>query len=203
MAEIKTSAFCGLSRSADWQNWLKETAPDLHKDLMKVVGASKGCRANSNKMMDVYFELNKRKLEPELIVFLRRRFPWIIKENSSPIKAKQDKEKAQKANTAHQVKNARASKDWEVLNKHKVFASYRPDILSFPQKFIIVDQPAALYDRVQRFVENKLAVDYLIVGDRAYIEYFEPKYAAIIDKIPRSSRDIYKYRLKMQQKHAK
>ena len=50
--EIKTSAFCGLSRSEDFQKWLEVTAQDLHEDLLTVVHAARGCRANSNKMMD-------------------------------------------------------------------------------------------------------------------------------------------------------
>lgn len=198
MAEIKTSAFCGLSRSTDWQKWLKETSPDLYQDLMKTVNTARGCRANSNKMMDIYFKLNQRGLEPELLTFLRRRFPWIIKEDTSP-KQKEIKKQTKASSVSHNIRNLKSSKDWGRLNKHKVFSFYRPDILSFPQKFIIVDQPASLYDRVQRFVADKLAVDYIIIGDRAYIEYFEPKYAAVIDKIPQKSRDIYKYRLKMQQ----
>lgn len=198
MAEIKTSAFCGLSRSTDWQSWLKETAPDLYLSLMSTVGSAKGCRANSNKMMDIYFELNKRGLEPDLLLFLKRRFPWIIKSESESTTAEIRKD-GQKASAIHSLKNSKTSKDLSSLNKHKVFPFYRPDILSFPQKFIILDDPSKLQDRVKRFTENKLGVDYIIVEDRAYIEYFEPKYAAAIDRVPKESRDIYKYRLKLQQ----
>lgn len=194
--EIKTSAFCGLSRSEDFQKWLEATAPDLYNDLLTVVNSARGCRANSNKMMDIYFELNKRKMEGPLITFLKRRFPWVIKENSTP---KQQVEKHKELIQRDiQTKQLIAAKDWEKLNKHAVFTTYRPDILSFPQKFIIIDDPNNLYDRVQKFIQNKLAVDYLILEDHAYIEYFDMKYAAVIDKIPRESRDIYKYRWKMQ-----
>lgn len=194
MAEIKTSAFCGLSRSEDWQNWLKITAPDLHQDLLGVVTAAKGCRANTNKMMDIYFELNKRGLEPQLVVFLKRRFPWIVKEIEPELPTKIIKQ-----TFTSKVKTEVKSTDWNVLNKHKVFQSYRPDILSFPQKLIIIDNQTSLYDRVQAFTKNRLAIDYIIIEDRAYIEYFDAKYVAVIDKIPRASRDIYKYRLKIQQ----
>jgi hypothetical protein len=91
------------------------------------------------------------------------------------------------------------SRDFKSLNKHNVFETYRPDILSFPRKLIIVDHHERLHNRVQRFIVNKLAADYLIIENYAYIEYFEPKDAGIIDKIPRERRDIYKYRQKMAQ----
>ena len=196
--EIKTSAFCGLSRSEDFQKWLKSTAEDLYADLLEVIQSAKGCRANSNKMMDIYFELNSRGLEPHLITFLRRRFPWIIKNDTNPPSPRRA-EAVKSIKVNNQVKQLRAVKDWASMNKHNVFKTYRPDILSFPQKMIILDHPNILYDRVQRFTKDKLAVDYLIIEDHAYIEYFDVKYAQVIDKIPREKRDIYLYRMKVRQ----
>ena len=114
-AEIKTNAFCGLSKSEDFQKWLEATDKDLHKDLMTVVHTSKGCRANSNKMMDIYFELNQRGMEPHLITFLKRRFPWIIKESYIPTETIDPKVVKQK----QQVKRMIATKDWKKLNKLK------------------------------------------------------------------------------------
>lgn len=192
--EIKTSAFCSLSRSEDFQKWLEATASDLHEDLLTVVHAARGCRANSNKMMDIYFELNNRNLEPHLITFLKRRFPWVIKERKGILQP----EEVKQVKINQQVQQAIKTKDWATVNKHAVFQSYRPDILSFPQKYIIIDDPNVLYDRVQKFIQNKLAVDYILIEDHAYIEYFDMKYAAVVDKIPRENRDIYKYRWKMQ-----
>ena len=195
--EIKSSSFCGLSRSKDWQTWLEDVAPDLYKDLLKVIDSSKGCRANSNKMMDIYFALHKRGLEPQLETFLKRRFPWIIKTPQEPT-AKQLKDNVRTVKLV-ETQNPRKRPNWDVLNKHKVFLSYRPDILSFPQKHIIIANPQVIYDQVQAFVANKLAVDYLIIENHAYIEYFDTKYAVVVDRIPRESRDIYKYRAKMLQ----
>lgn len=191
--EIKTGSFCGLSRSEDFQRWLQAIAKDLHADLLTVVKSAKGCRANSNKMMDIYFELNSRGLEPNLITFLKRRFPWVLKEVEKP----QKREQLQHIKVEQQLKRKATANNWESLNKHKVFSRYRPDILSFPQKLILTGNPNSLYNKVQEFSKDKLAVDYLIIEDHAYIEYFEMKYAAVIDKIPRENRDIYKYRWKM------
>jgi hypothetical protein len=57
---IKTSSFCGLARSDDWQKWLKATSEELYRELMKTVNSRKGCRANSNKMMDIYYSLYQK-----------------------------------------------------------------------------------------------------------------------------------------------
>jgi hypothetical protein len=194
--ELKSSAFCSLSRSADWQVFLKDIAPDLHKDLKRTLSSSKGCRANSNKMMDIYHEINKRGLEKDLEVFLKRRFPWIIKQKHQPTR-KAVKKQVMKAQVTR-AKNPTV-RNWKTLNKHNVFKIYRPDMLSFPQKLILVGNAETLYDNVQNFVKDKLAVDYVIIEDRAYIEYFEAKYASVVDKIPRNKRDIFQYRKKMQQ----
>ena len=194
--EIKSSSFCGLSRTKDWQNWLKITAPDLHKELTKIVDSNQGCRANSNKMMDIYFSLHKRGLESQLETFLKRRFPWIIKTPEEP--THKQIRKNIKTVKIIETKNPRKS-NLEILNKHKVFLSYRPNILSFPQKYIIIADPQLIYDQVRIFVSNKLSVDYLIIDDHAYIEYLDAKYATVVDRIQREDRDIYKYRAKMLQ----
>jgi len=188
--EIKTSSFCGLSRSKDWQAWLGAEAPDLLADLTKTLKSGQGCRANSDKMMEIYFDLQKRNKQDALDAFLKRRFPWLIK-GEAP--------KSPPPRTTPPVLPKTNSKDWNALNKHGVFKTYRPDILSFPRKLIIIDHHEKLYNRVHRFIINKLAVDYFIIDNYAYIEYFEPKDAGIVDKIPKNQRDIYKYRQKMAQ----
>lgn len=192
--ELRTSAFCSLSRSSDWQTFLDDIAPDLCRDLKHTIKTSKGCRSNSNKMMDIYFELEKRGLKKDLEVFLKRRFPWIVKQKTIP--KKQSLKQAIKITQAQRAVE-KISKNWDALNAHKVFKTYRPDVLSFPQKLILIGVPETLYDNVQEFIRNKLAVDYIIVDDRAYIEYFDAKYSNVVDKIPRESRDIYKYRQKI------
>lgn len=194
MTEIKTGAFCGLSRSEDFQQWLKVTAEDLYDDLIKTLTAAKGCRANTNKMMEVYSKLSEKGLEPHLISFLQRRFPWILKGGKKPETFTPGKLKEE---VPGKRKYAKTTVD--VTNKHNVFKAYKPNVLSFPQKLVMVGNPATLYQEVQKFAHNKLGVDYLIIEDHAYIEYFDIKYAAVVDKIPRESRDIYNYRKRLQQ----
>jgi hypothetical protein len=194
--ELRTSAFCSLARSADWQVFLDDIAPDLCRDLKHTIKTSKGCRANSNKMMEIYFELDKRGLKNDLEVFLKRRFPWIIK-HSGAISHKSVQKIAKETQVEQVVE--KSAKNWNNLNKHGVFRMYRPDVLSFPQKFILIGTPETLYGNVQEFIRNKLAVDYIIIENYAYIEYFDAKYATVVDRIPRESREIYKYRQKLSQ----
>jgi len=193
--ELRSSAFCSLSRSLDWQTFLNDIAPDLCRDLKRTIKTSKGCRSNSNKMMNIYFELDRRGLKDDLEVFLKRRFPWIIKKTGPTRQATQ--QMAKKAQV--QLAAKKTTKDYGSLNKHGVFRIYRPDVLSFPQKLILVGSPETLHNNVQEFVKSKLAVDYIIVEGHAYIEYFDAKYASVVDKISRESREIYKYRQKISQ----
>ena len=202
--EINTGAFCGISKSQDWQNWLLQIAPDLHQDLLVTLKAKKGCRANSNKMQDIYLTLYERDKGDAFEDFIRRRFPYLIKKDHRKINLpKKDILKHQKVAQIARKKQTRSTPlDYSELNKHKVFPDYKPHILTFPQKLILVDDPAILYQRVQQFIKDKLAVDYLIIDDRGYIEYFLPKYAAIINKYPKEKRDIYQYRLRLKQQNA-
>lgn len=193
---IKTSSFCGLARSDDWQNWLEKTAKDLYQDLTKVIKSRRGCRANTNKMMDIYHSLYERQLGSEFENFISIRYPWMVEKTNRPTPAQIKK-------TVKSIKvqglDKKSPVNYDELNIHDVFGLYRPHILSFPQKLIMVDNPEVLFNKVQNFIKNKLAVDYIIVDDHAYIEYFEPKYSKVVDRIPRETRDIYKYRQKQLQ----
>ena len=193
---IKTSSFCGLARSDDWQAWLKSKAEDLYQDLIRTVKSRKGCRANTNKMMDIYYTLYDRKLGSQFEGFISTRYPWMVERTNRPTPT-QVKETVKKVKL--QGLDKKPPTNYEELNKHKVFGVYRPHILNFPQKLIIVGNPDSLFNEVHNFMKNKIAVDYIIIEDHAYIEYFEPKYAKIVDRIPRETRDIYKYRQKQLQ----
>ena len=87
------------------------------------------------------------------------------------------------------------------MNKHGVFKSYKPGILSFPHKLILVDSNSEqLVKRVKDFLADKVKIDYLIIGDTAYIEYLMKKYEDILHQIPQNAREIEQFRRKMAQK---
>lgn len=194
--KLNTTAFCSISRSQDWQEWLSVQAPDLHKELLETVKAGKGCRANSNKMMDIYFELLQRGMQSKLEEFIKRRFPYVIEQDipitpvhTPPVVSKPKPLAVDKLN-------------YDEMNKHKVFNPYRPHLLTFPQKLIIIDEPNKIQGRVREFIRDKLAVDYIIIENYAYIEYFESRYASVIDKVPMHKRELNIYRRRLEQENA-
>jgi len=193
--EIRTQAFCGIARSKDWQQWLKVVASDLHTELIEALKINKGCRANNERMQNIYLNLYKRGLEHDFETFMRRRFPWLVK-NNNPVDTKKI-EKNRKPIVAHKkIMAPHNHQDHAKLNKHGVFASYKPHLLTFPQKLIITGDK--LFERVQEFCKDKLAIDYIIIDDHAYIEYFNAQYASVVPKYLHTKREIYKYRQKTQ-----
>ena len=73
-----------------------------------------------------------------------------------------------------------------------VFPFYNPHILSFPRRLIIKGNN--LKSKVDEFVRDKCGVDYLIIGDSAYIEYFDYQHKDMISKIGPEDRQIQKFR---------
>lgn len=191
--ELYTNSFCSISKNEDWQSWLNAIAPELHSDLMKTLEAKKGCRSNSEKMQEIYSKLYKKNLGTALETFVERRFPWLIKK----VDEKQTPQKIVKP------KQTQINEQNQIVNKHGIFKAYNPNLLTFPQKLILVGPTQSLHNRAKEFCKDKLGTDYIIVDDRAYIEYFLPKFSHIIDKYPKESREIFKYRLKLSQQNEK
>lgn len=192
--EIHTHSFCGISQSEDWQNWLAEIDEELHADLMITLNQRKGCRTNSNKMKEIYVKLYENGNGLAFEDFITRRFPWLIKSHKQ-VQPKIDQQPTQTTKPTKPLIPQEAAD----LNKHQVFKAYRPNILSFPQKLIISGNPSNLQKHIQTFCRDKLAVDWIIIEDRAYIEYFLPKFANLISRFPREKREIYQYRKKLEQ----
>jgi len=184
--QIRVSEFCGLSRAKIWQDWLLASAPDLYTNLMKILNDPKGgCKKNTQGMIDVYSELLKRKLGDKLNLFLKKEFPNVI--DNSP---KSVFMKSKRLNT--DVEKYKSIKE---ANKHKVFKNYNPAILTFPQKLIIIDPDLnELQKKVNIFVKDKVGADYIIIEDRAYIEYFLSKYRSESTKYPKELSEINAWR---------
>jgi hypothetical protein len=189
--KLKTSHFCGLSSATDWRVWLKATTPDLYDGLINA--PKKGCKANQEKMIEIHQTLIKRGFQKQFEAFIRQRFPYVIDEDDHST-----------LNVLQPVKTPAPTKPVvghiETMNKHKVFRSYRPDILSFPHKYIIVGEPVVLKEQIKKFTHDKVGVDTLIIDDHAYIEYFHKRYSDVVEKIPQENRDLWVYRQQMKQK---
>ena len=189
--EIKIGHFCGLSSSTSFRNWLKKTAADLY-DLI-VNTQTKGCRSKQEKMVEVKNKLYNRNQGHLLEAFIKENYPYMLIETK--IK-EEDKKKLQQPLTIIEKKTEHI----EHLNKHKVFKIYRPDLLTFPHKYIIVDDQNIIEDKVKLFIKDKFGVDYLIIDDHAYIEYFNRRYSDVISKIKEEDREIWQYRQRKNQK---
>lgn len=174
---IKTSQFCALSRSSDWKTWLDKHAPDLLIFLNEILKKQRGCKSSKEAMMKIYNDLYERNMGKAFEKFILERYPYIIDI------------------TKKQINKRATEQPKRYLNKHNVFASFKPGILSFPQKAILTGED--LENKVKTFIANKTGVDVIIVDGHAYIEYFIPKYEHVIKNIPMESRDIYKYRSKL------
>lgn len=137
-------------------------------------------------MKDIRTELYKRDLGNKFEEFIRMNYPSIIEMPAStrPAQAAPIQKQPQPVATV-------------AINKHNVFKNYRPGMLTFPHKKIFINpNKAHLEAIVQSFIKDKLGVDYIIVEDHAYIEYFNPAHAEFVNKVRSESRDVYQYRAK-------
>lgn len=189
MMRLKIDQFCGLSGAPDFRNWLKSTAPDLLDSLVN--NPNKGCKANQEKMIEIHRTLYDRKLEKQFETFITKRYPYLI--------AKDSYRADPTFRPATVPVSVPVEGHIEGMNKHGVFKHYRPDLLTFPHKYIMAGNPATLQERVKRFIVDKLGVDYIILDDYAYIEYFPRRYADIVNQVRPEDREIYAYRKRMEQ----
>lgn len=178
---LRNQQFCALSKEQRFQSWLYTTAPDLHKDLVAHLEVSRSCTANAVKMTEIQGKLEQRNHIESMIRFLRKEFPHAIEEVVLP-------DKTPSIPTSRQLTEAM---------KTEVFAYYRPALLTFPQKLILENEdPDALRRDVLAFIAGRLGTDYIIIGQRAYIEYFKLKYGKESEIVKATDREIYVYRVK-------
>ena len=176
---VRVSQFCSLAKESKWQGWLQTIAPDLHSELIKHLTNSVSCKANQNKMTTIYQTLEERKLGLQVIKFLRKEYPHTLEEILQPQPILQPKSMLVAANT------------------QEVFSYYKPTLLTFPQRQIFENNDIeALKKDVSAFLAGKVGGDYLIIGNRAYIEYFHLKYAPESKLIRPVDRELVKYRAK-------
>jgi len=175
---IKTKQFCALSREPAWQDWLEKHAPDILDELLRHLSQSRGCKANTEKMSAIYEQLKSRGLQDAVVAFLRKEYPLTVEEIDRTFVRGQK------------------SKIMQAISNKDVFTHYNPKLLSFPQKLVMFNQDREqLLKDVKAFLVPMWHVDYLLIGDFAYIEYFKLKYSKDAEKIKPESREIYKYRI--------
>ena len=183
--ELKETQFCGLSRAKKWKDWLNTIAPNLLQNLNDLHKQGKaGCRANQEIMLKIRGDLYKNGHGNAFETFITSTYPQLIKKSAI-------------APTKKNIERISKFVSEEEYNKHKIFKSYRPSLLTFPHKYIICGPNDILEKRARLFVRDKVAYDYLIIEDRCYIEYFEKKYASEALRFPKNKREIFVYRQKL------
>lgn len=196
--QVDQGRFCSLSSNRDWQTWLRNADKDLYDDLMRTRASGRGCSANSAKMKQIYSALYARGKGADLEELIKERFAYLITGGNAPSPAKSIPVSLPKPlpKAMTPPKSLWAPTNASNLNKHGVFESYRPNILTFPKKMIFVNTDRNQLEAiVKHFLRDKISYDYIMVDDRAYVEYFDAQYQSEAEKIPKESRDIHKYRM--------
>jgi len=162
--ELKTGLFCRIARESPWQEWLGIHSKELLAELVYTI-EKHGCGDVELCMVKIVNVLKDMGLEAQLSAFLMRRYPYILKS----FKAEPQ--------------------------KHEVFAFYNPNVITFPSKLVMRnDDPKKLVGMVEKFTKDKCGVDFVIVDDCAYIEYFNTKHRNIANSMPMASREVHQYK---------
>jgi len=179
---VKVDQFCALSKENSWQAWLQSVADDLHTDLLKFLNENNSCSANQKKMKDIYRILSNRNLSKQMIKFLVKNYPNVVEEV---------------AEAGDVVRRDTNSIYLNSIDNKEIFEYYNPLLLTFPQKVVIEnDDRDSLMLELNYFISDKFGVDFVVVDNMAYIEYFKKKYVNESNNFPNNSREIYKYKLR-------
>lgn len=137
-------------------------------------------------MVEVRKQLGTRGLNKPLVAFLKNNFPLTL----TKIVEGQDE-------STIDVQTKAAFIMTKQMKEDGVFGDYAPKVLTFPQKLILTNEDPVILERdVRKFLMNKLSHDYIVIGNRAYVEYFNNQYEPETKSVKRGTRDIFLYRNK-------
>jgi hypothetical protein len=175
MKKINSNEFCYLAKSELFLTWLKNLSSDMYDDLMQFLMSGKGCADNRMKMYELLQTITKnRQWAISLESFLTNNFPAMITDDV-------------KSPTSKKI-----SKDIE--NKHRVFTYYDPALATFPRRIIFSgdDLPKKIHD----FCARQFYCEWVIVEDRAYVEYIQPGVSIQKSDIPEKNWQIRAFKKK-------
>lgn len=165
--KIKTEQFCSLATSPSFQSWLYHHDVELYRTFISLLQNSSGCSQNRELMLQLLTDVQDRGIGGELADFISKHYPHLIEGNNK------------------QVNN---------LSGGDVFKDFNPNILTYPHRAIFRGDPRTLNKMAVEFLLDKLKGDYIVVGDKLYIEYLEKSDKSIVDSIPLSNWQIANYR---------
>lgn len=109
-------------------------------------------------MVEVLAEIDKAGGNDKLLAYLHQHYPHILVSKQAAPAAVKDSD--------------------------EIFENYNPDLLTYPRRIIFEGEASELRSKVQSFLVDKIKSDFVIVGDRAYVEYLTSEDTAIKDLIP-------------------
>lgn len=163
---IKTEQFCSLATSPSWQAWLFHYDGDIYRRFIRRLQESRGCSENKELMKDLLEQIQKNGGSDAVSDFLRKHYP-------------------------HMIEGGTAASNSDFDN---VFVHYNPIVLTYPRRIIFTGPARELQKKVREFTIDKIKSDYIILGERAYIEYLDKTDEIIMSKIPLSNWQIAAYR---------
>jgi hypothetical protein len=187
--QILHNQFCSLARESKFQKWLEEISVNLYSDLMKHLESATGCKANVKKMQEIQQKLQTENKSVQLVDFLLKNYPSAIVKLEDISKA----ETQQKLTPTIFLSK---------ITDTTVFKYYYPNLLTYPMKAVFTNEDVeTLRKDVKRFMADKIDADYIVVGNKAYVEYFKTKHMDEAKLVPRQKREIFLYRLKQEQEN--
>jgi hypothetical protein len=177
--KVRVDKFCTLSTSPPWQAWLYNFDAGLCKRFLKRMSESRGCNQNRDVMIDTLGEIEKLDGGDRLIAFLTQHYPHMLV-----------------ADTNERVPTQAA----QPAGDDEIFGHYNPNILTYPRRLILVGAEHELKRKVQSFLVDKIRSDFVIVGDKAYVEFLNRGDEGVLDKVPVKNWLIAAWRLRTAQK---
>ena len=139
--KIKTELFCSLASHPKWQDWLKDSTDEIYHIFIDRFKKSTGCSNNARIMIEILPLIKSAGLEVELLSFLGDYFPNIL--------INDDEEES-------------------ILPVEKYF--YVKSI-TYPRRIVIEADISSLNDELMKFLNGKMQYEFLIIKNRAFVEY--------------------------------
>lgn len=178
---INQSQFCALASSEKFRDWLKDEVPELQEELVEYLKKGFGCKANREKMKQIFDRIRvDEKKYASLETWMKKVYPGLLDD--------QDPNRV--------LRISGTAKD-----QHGIFPDYSPTLRTLPRRVIISLQDALrnrmdLVSFVAMFCMRQAYCDYVLTGDRAYVEYMPPNLEHIVEKIPDKNWRIPAFRVK-------
>ena len=157
---IRVEQFCNLSTNSQWQAWLYKYDSVLYQDLINHLRTTRGCSHNREKMVELMGVIESRSGGQNAIMeFLKSSFPSIIDYDGEVVSSA--------------IPVTVAPFEWNGTQ------------LTFPRRIILQHVDVnVLLENVKSFISDEIRVEYVIIGNKAYIEYVPSSHARILNQIP-------------------